>query len=355
MARVFFTGFPGFLGSELLPRVLRRDPDSSAVCLVEPRFVSLARSRGDQIMGADPALRGRIDFVAGDITSADLGMANDRGLPGPVTDIYHLAAIYDLSVSPEVGLRVNVEGTRNVLAFASRCPSLRRLHYVSSCYVSGRFDGVFTESDLEKGQRFNNSYEETKYLAEVEVQKAMRGGLPATIYRPSIVVGDSTTGATQKYDGPYYAIQWIVRQRGVALMPVVGDPRRTELNVVPRDFVVGAIAHLSGIAQSAGKVYHLCDPEPLTVDELLRELGRATGRNILRIRVPRRLAKFSIDRLPGVYKLTRIPSAVIDYFVHPTRYRAPLTQPELESAGIRVPRFADYSAKLVSFFRAHRL
>jgi thioester reductase-like protein len=81
-------------------------------------------------------------------------------------------------------------------------PDLRRLHYVSTCYVSGRWAGIFRETDLVKGQRFNNFYEETKYLAEVAVAAARDNGLPTTIYRPSVVGGDSTTGATQKYDGP---------------------------------------------------------------------------------------------------------------------------------------------------------
>ena len=109
-------------------------------------------------------------------------------------------------------MRINVDGTRNVLDFAQEARNLRRLHYVSTCYVSGRTAGVFTEHDLEKGQSFNNYYEETKYLAEVEVQQRMRAGLPTTIYRPAIVVGDSRTGATQKYDGPYFVIRWLLRQ-----------------------------------------------------------------------------------------------------------------------------------------------
>ena len=74
----------------------------------------------------------------------------------------------------------------------------------------------------------------------------MRAGMPATIYRPSIVVGDSRTGETQKYDGPYFAMQWLLRQKRVAIMPVVGSPSDTEFNVVPRDFVIDAITWLSG-------------------------------------------------------------------------------------------------------------
>src|SRR5260370_6906940 len=105
-------------------------------------------------------------------------------------------------------MSVNVEGTHRVLDFAERCPSLRRLHYISTCYVSGRHDGVFREDDLGVGQSFNNFYEETKFLAEVELRK--RTQLPTTIYRPSVIVGDSRTRATQKYDGPHYVLQWLL-------------------------------------------------------------------------------------------------------------------------------------------------
>src|SRR5204862_3895812 len=117
---------------------------------------------------------------------------------------HHLAAIYDLSVPRELGMRVNVDGTRHVLDFAERCRALRRFQYISTCYVSGHHDGVFRETDLDVGQRLNNFYEETKFLAEVEVRK--RSGLPATVSRPSVVVGDSVTGATQKFDGPYFVM-----------------------------------------------------------------------------------------------------------------------------------------------------
>ena len=106
-------------------------------------------------------------------------------------EVWHLAAVYDLAVAPQVARRVNVDGTRNVLDFCREQPHLRRLQYVSTCYVSGRFEGEFTEDALDVGQAFRNHYEETKYEAELLVRKAMADGIPATIYRPGIVVGDS--------------------------------------------------------------------------------------------------------------------------------------------------------------------
>jgi thioester reductase-like protein len=353
MSIVFFTGFPGFLGSELLPRILRRAPELEAVCLVQPKFAELARERATALTASDASLAGRIRLLEGDITLPSFGVTDLREMAGRVSQIFHLAAVYDLGVGRDLAMRVNVEGTRNVLDFARRSPALDRLHYVSTCYVSGRYPGRFTERHLEEGQSFNNFYEETKYLAEVEVQRSMREGLPATIYRPSIVVGDSRTGATQKFDGPYFAIQWLLRQPTLATMPVVGDPHGTEFNVVPRDFVLDAITHLSALPESRGEVFALADPAPLTVDSMLRELARATDRRVLRLPLPLRLAKGAISTVPGLYRLMRIPASSVDYMVHPTRYGTDRTREFLGPAGIAVPPFPSYVDRLVEFARAH--
>jgi thioester reductase-like protein len=354
MQVVFFTGYPGFLGSELLPRVLERQADATAVCLVQPKFADLARRRALELAAARPSLAGRVQIVEGDITQPDLALGSSRAeLCAATTEIYHLAAIYDLSVGRDFAARVNVGGTRHVLDHARACPALTRFQYVSTCYVSGRHPGIYTEDDLEKGQSFNNYYEETKYMAEVEVQRAMLQGLPATIYRPSVVVGDSTTGTTQKYDGPYFGLQLLLRQPGIAVLPVVGDPTKAEFNVVPRDFVVEAMTYLSAQSWSAGKVYHLADPRPLTVDRMIDVMARVTGRRVVRLPLPLGLAKTAIDKVPGVYGLLRIPSSALDYFVHPTRYATAKTQAALEGSGVRCPAFAEYAARLVDFVREH--
>ena len=329
MRLVFFTGYPGFLGSALLPRVLARNTESTAVCLVQPKFAALARQRARN-------LGDRVHILEGDIT-APIDFS-----PADVAEIYHLAAVYDLSVSREAGMRVNVNGTRNVLDLAGRCTSLERLHYISTCYVSGRHDGVFREDDLDVGQRFNNFYEETKFLAEVEVQKHIH--IPSMIYRPSVVVGDSKTGTTQKYDGPYYAIQWILRQPRIAVMPVVGRPAKHRFNVVPRDFIIDAIDYLS--SHGKAKCYQLADPAPVTVDELLVAMAAATHRKIVRIPLPLAAAKLGAP-------LLRIPSAAVPYFAQATAYDTTNAQRDLAGSGISVPRFSDYAPRLVDFVRTH--
>ena len=352
MATVFFTGFPGFLGVELLPRVLARRMEDEAICLVQPKFADLARRRTAELEATHPRLAGRIRLVEGDITAKDLGLADATAAARDVAEIFHLAAVYDLSVRRDVGMKVNVEGTRNVLDFAERCARLSRLQYVSTCYVSGRHPGTFAEADLELGQAFNNYYEETKYLAEVDVRARMRGGLSATIYRPAITVGDSATGATQKYDGPYFVIQWILRQSTLAVMPTVGD-LRTEVNVVPRDFVVSAITHLSALEGSRGTTYQLADPAPLQVGQLLDEVERATGRRIVKIPLTAGIAKAAIRHVPGVYRLMRIPADAIDYFVLPTHYDTRNVLADLAGSGISCPPLPSYIDRLVGFVRAH--
>jgi thioester reductase-like protein len=344
------TGFPGFLGRALLPGILRRT-GSDALCLVQSKYAGLAAQRVEELAVADASLKGRIQLIEGDITQPGLGLNRD-GLQG-VTEAWHLAAIYDLAVERQLAVRVNVEGTRYVLDTLERCPNLQRLHYFSTCYVSGRYAGPFGEDDLEVGAPFNNYYEETKHYAEAEIRRHMAAGLPATIYRPSIVVGDSHTGETQKYDGPYFIMQWLLRQPKVAVLPIAGDPTMTRVNVVPRDFIVDAVGHLSGLATSEGRTYQLADPQPLTVQQMIETLAQATDRKLIAVPLPRKVAKGALAHLPGVYQLLRIPPEAVDYFAHPTHYRTDHTQADLAGSGIAAPPFRSYVERLVEFRKHH--
>ena len=202
--------------------------------------------------------------MTGDITAPQLGIDADAlaGLDD-VTEVWHLAAIYDLTVDEAIARRVNVDGTAQVLDFCRSRPEFERLQYVSTCYVSGDFAGDYPEDVLDAGQHFRNHYESTKFAAEMLVREAIADGLPATIYRPGIVVGDSSTGATQKYDGPYFLASFLRRQPPVAIVPAVGDADTVKVCLVPRDFVVSAMDELSVLPESIGRTY-LCAhrPEP---------------------------------------------------------------------------------------------
>jgi len=352
MATILLTGFPGFLGSELVRRLLARDTSSRVLCLVQAKFAALATERASEIEGETKKNAGRIELVEGDITAPGLGLESAMRRRR-IDEIYHLAAVYDLRVKRELAMRVNVDGTRHVLDFAASARQLERLHYVSTCYVSGRHAGIFREDDLEKGQKFNNFYEETKYLAEIEVRRRQADGLPVTTYRPGIVVGDSRSGETQKYDGPYFILRWLLKQPGVALLPVPLGIDRLRVNLVPRDFVVGAIDALSAWKGSLGVTYQLADPDPPTIDETIRLMSEATGRAIVRAPVPLGLAKAATDWVPGVERLTGIPSNALDYFAHPTFYDTAHATRDLGQLGLRCPKLADYLHILVDFLKRH--
>ncbi len=354
MPTILFTGFPGFLGTELLARVMKRQPrEVGATCLVQAKYLEQARQRVAALVAQHPELAGRIELCAGDITKPNLGFMGLEELALQTVEIFHLAALYDLSAPRDLAMRINVDGTHHMLEFAVACPKLRRFHHMSTCYVSGSYPGAFTERDLQRGQRFNNHYEETKYLAELEVQRRMREGLPVTIYRPAIVMGNSATGETQKYDGPYFILQWVMRQWQYALVPMVGQPDQIRVNVVPSDFVVEAVSYLSGLERSVNKVYQLCDAQPLTVREMLDALGRATGKNVVKLPLPAWLARNAIAHAPGLKRLTGIPAEAIDYFCQPTYYTCDNTLADLEGSGIRCPRFGEYAPRLADFMKQH--
>jgi thioester reductase-like protein len=333
--------------------IARRVPYETIVCLVQPEFLSLAERNLASLTRADHV--SSIRAVSGDITQNDLGLHSAyRPLMDRCMTIHHFAAVYDLGVSRDRGLAVNVDGTRNVLMFAEGASTPIDLHYVSTCYVSGRYEGVFREKDLDVGQTFNNYYEETKYLAELQVRAAAERGLRVHVYRPSIVVGHSETGRTQKYDGPYPLMRWLYAQGRTALLPDFGRSRECTVNMVPVDFVTAALGYLIANPQRRGSTYHLADPSPLTVRETGDAIGKALGLRVVRMPMPLASLRSALRSFPALRTLTGLQPEMIDYFRHPTQYDCSNLLDALEATSIRCPPFDQYVATLVDYFRKHR-
>lgn len=341
-----FTGFPGFIGARLLPRLLELSPGSTFKCLVQEKFLGMAKRQIEEIEATHAHTRGRIGIVLGDITQERLGIdpAEAKVLQRQLTTAYHLAAVYDLAVKRDLGMKINVEGTRHVLEFLAEARAFERLHYVSTAYVSGTAVGLYRETDLDVGQSFKNYYEETKFLAEVEVAKV---GLPFTVYRPGIVVGDSHTGETAKFDGPYFALRAMSRLPSPGMFLRVGSGHNT-INLVPVDFVVEALAQLAQV-DSEGKTYHLTNPNPPTVFEVEELFARALGKSFVYVPVPLALAKLFFAPGP-VQKVFGMPAQAVDYFDHPVTYDASLATRDLQKAGVRCPRFQNFAQRLVAFY-----
>jgi thioester reductase-like protein len=353
MPALLMTGFPGFLGSALLPRLLARRDGTRALCLVQPHHLGTARERLLAIESEHPHTRGRIELVEGDITRPGLGIDRQHAdTLDEVTEVWHLAAVYDLTVSERVARKVNVGGTEAVLGFCRQRPGLERLQYVSTCYVSGRHEGVFTEDDLDLGQGFYNHYEATKFEAELAVRRAMADGLPATIYRPGIVVGDSRTGATQKYDGPYFYARFMRRQPlPVAVLPAVAPDVRAAL--VPRDYVIDAMDALSLLDRSLGRTYALTDPTPPTAREVAARFADHLGKHLVWVPFPPSLARTALGVVPGLGRLLGLPAETLDYLASRTTYATTNAVTDLEGTGVSCPPFESYAGRLLAFMTAH--
>ena len=351
MKTILFTGFPGFIGMRLLPRLLELQPAARIACLVQEKFLDAAHQSLDALAQGHAHTRGRIELVAGDITAAGLGIeaAKAKALRSSLWQAWHLAAVYDLAVARDVGRRVNVDGTRNVLDFVSSAPGFERLQYVSTAYVSGTAHGVFRETDLDVGQGFKNHYEETKFQAEVEV---VHSRVPATIYRPGVVVGDSRTGETAKFDGPYLVLRMMERLPSPGVFFRIGTSRGT-VNIVPVDFVVEAMARLGATSASSGRTYHLCDPQPHSPVELSEMFARASGRRFVFVPVPLGLARACFAPRP-VQHFFGMPQQALDYFHDTVRHDTTQASRDLGALGIECPRLADYLPRLVAFYQAHR-
>ncbi len=348
---ILFTGFPGFIGARLIPRLLELRPEATFECLVQEKFLPAADASVAALAASHPHTKGRIRLVTGDITAPGLGLGAGaaKGLAKRVTGCFHLAAVYDLAVRKDIGMRINVEGTKNVLEFLGGARDLRRLDYVSTAYVSGTAVGTYREKDLDVGQGFKNHYEETKFLAEVAVKES---GLPAAIYRPGIVVGDSRTGETAKFDGPYFALN------AMSLLPSPGAFLRigngeAEVNLAPVDFVLEAIAQLGSWDKAIGKTYHLTDPAPETALGVAELLAKSIGKSFVFVPVPLPLAKLAFV-LPPVTRWLGMPGETLDYFDHPVHYDAKQATKDLARFGVECPPFRSYVQKLVAFWKKKR-
>jgi thioester reductase-like protein len=346
---VLITGFPGFIGARLIPLLLRQDPEATVVALVEPRMVGKA-----QAMAADLALGERLRIEPGDITKPQLGLdpATHGRLAADTVAVHHLAAVYDLAVPLAIAERVNVEGTQNVIDFCRACPRLERHHYVSTAYVAGLRGGTVLESDLAAGQAFKNHYESTKFAAEVLVRAAM-DEVPTTVYRPAIVVGDSRTGVTQKFDGPYYLLRTIAAATE-RHTPIVQPGRMAApFNVVPVDFVIDAIVTGAGDPDFAGETLHLVDPDPISAAELYALLCREYADRAPALRLPwglvdQTLRSGTVRRLLG-----GTPRESLAYLNHQVGYDTRRATELLARHGVRCPPTATYVPAMVRFFREH--
>ena len=346
----FITGFPGWLATRLVDGLASEN--GRFILLTQPALKEAARQNLQRIVRDTGVSQDNFRLVEGDITEPELGLTLKELeiARRETTVIFHFAAAYDLAVDRTVARLVNVAGTNNVNDFAKTVKHLRRYNYVSTCYVAGRRKGLILESELEHDQGFRNYYEETKYLAELEVER-LKSELPITIHRPSVVCGHSQTGETAKYDGIYYLVHYLRKWPSGLTRINIGNSEVC-LNLVPFDFVIEAMVALAKDDRAIGATVQIADPAPLTTEELFDAISKVVGGRTSVITVPRNIV-YPVLMAPGAPRITGLPHSAVPYFFLEQVYDTARARELLEPHGIRCPRFDDYVEVLVKFVADH--
>lgn len=347
---IFFTGFPGFIAERLIERLAAQDV--RFYFLVQPHLVETALEYLHSLSKDKAIPLENFSVVKGDICLANAGIApKDLDiLRNEVTSVFHLAAIYDLAVEQDIAVKINLEGTKNINDLVRSMPHLKRYNYISTCYVAGKRSGRILENELSHEAGFRNHYEETKYLAEIEVEK-LKADLPVTIFRPSVVVGDSIHGKTVKYDGIYSLIRYLMITPSLLRFVNIGN-RNVKLNLVPVDYVAESIATLAFDDKAIGKTIAIADPAPLTTSELFDLFAKCLVNNGSVIHPPVDLVE-RVLTLEIAQKITGIPSSGVPYFFIEQEYDTSEAKELLARHGIICPELSTYAQKLVEFVQKH--
>jgi NAD(P)-dependent dehydrogenase (short-subunit alcohol dehydrogenase family) len=355
----FVTGATGFIGRNLVERLLQRE--GTIYALVRAG----SRGRLEELRtgwGADGA---RVVPIAGDLSQPGLGVSEEDllAMRGEIDHFFHLAAIYDITADAESQQIANVEGTRNAIELAGTVEA-GCFHQVSSIAAAGLYRGVWREDMFDEAERLdNNPYFRTKHESERLVREEC--ARPYRVYRPGIVVGDSRTGEIDKIDGPYYFFKALQRLRRVApsWLPTVGI-EGGEINIVPVDYVAAALDHIAHKPGLDGSTFHLTDPDPHSAGEVINIFAKAadapqmsvrldpgitepaTGaiRSALKLLPPaKRAAKLAIERLG-------LPPSVLTDVDSPTSFDSSGAQAALGGSGIEVPPLESYAPRVWDYW-----
>jgi NAD(P)-dependent dehydrogenase (short-subunit alcohol dehydrogenase family) len=359
----FVTGATGFIGRFLVQTLLQRGKGTIYV-LVRPR--SLGKLDELRTFWGKESER-RVVPIKGDLGQSRLGVS--RGditkLKRKVKHFYHLGAVYDLDASAEEMRQANIVGTEGALALADAIGA-GCFHLVSSIAVAGLYRGTFSEDMFEEAEDLEHPYHRTKHDSEALVRA--NGKVPFRVYRPGIVLGHSQTGAIDKIDGPYYFFKALqkLRESWPRWIPLVGI-EGGYVNVVPVDFVVDALVHLSHLPKKDGECFHLTDPKTRRIGEILNVFARAAHSPEMAIRVDTKVFAMvpdgitqSVERSKPIQNVTnqvlrdlQIPRSVLQFVNYPTRFDSSATQKLLDKAKIRVPPLEDYAWRLWDYWERH--
>lgn len=364
----FITGATGFVGSELVGRLLLKHPESTFGLLVRADSQLAAEQRVKKLLsstfGKDDAaqLMSRIQVICGDINFDNFGMGDREfaELAAGITEIFHTAAQTDLSQSLEEARKINVGGTQRVinLALKSNAPQAV-LHHVSTAYVAGDTAGIVGPDEISLSRSFRNSYERSKAESEMLV-RAHGEQILTRIYRPSVVVGDSYTGQASAFNVIYIPARFVMK----GLLKVLPASPHTPFDIVPVDYVADAISRLSEQMHPTNSCFHLAagvgretSPREILL-AIIKTFNEYGARRLKQLHVPPlitpeiiALAKSSLKQIEKIFSqrleyLLRI-FPFVPYMTRNPQFEMAYTARALN--GFNAPLFPLYAEKLFRY------
>lgn len=280
---ILLTGANGFLGTQIALRILKHH-DHEIIALIRGRnkedAVNRLYSAWWEFSELSDEIGNRIHVFSGDISKNELGMEKEEydSLVRSVTHVIHTAADWSLKSSLEELQKINVQGTQNVLKLAQLAhedQGLERFSHVSTAYVAGGKMGTVSEDSLTSEYGFLSNYEKTKFESEIEVRKS---DFDVSIFRPSMIVGDSSTGYIKTFNTLYVPLRLYLNGK----LPLIPVPRSMKINLVPVDYVANAVLDLTFDKRAVNRTFHLTAPsESLpTIEELIKFVKSWSNENL---------------------------------------------------------------------------
>ena len=345
--RILLTGLPNSFLARGIFHKLCEDPENELSCLVPQPFVDQVRAWMNTL---GHGLRQRVDLIVGDVAAMDFGLPGPKylELAARVHSIYHCPQVTQPGVERRIAEALNIDGTAEVLELGEAARNLQRIVHFSSALVSGKRHGHVLESELIAPTHHTNIVEETLFRAEHMVRDAM-DHLPITVLRPSIVVGDSVTGAIERLEGPYLLILLMLSAPTDLRVPLPGRGD-VPLNLVPMDYVIEAGCAIAKDPRTASGTFHLVDSNPLTARRVFELIAEQVGRPGPVGSLPAQVAA-ALLRTPGLERFSHIPRAFLEQLAMDVVFDDRNTREVLAGTGIRCPPASSYLKVMVEHVR----
>jgi thioester reductase-like protein len=372
MKTYFVTGSTGAIGSTLVPLLLQNN-DAEVRLLIRARDQKHLEVRLADLMtfwGYDQDRKEtlhRIKAVRGDVSLPQFGIepVEYDKLSNECTHIIHSAGIVRMNLPIEEARKSSVDSARNIIALAKdcrHCGHLKKVEFVSTVGVGGRNPGLIPEAWITNKRAFHNTYEEAKAEAEVYIYKQIMEGMPVTVHRPSMVVGDSRTGRIIHFQIFYHLCEFLSGRRTLGITPNVID---THLDIIPADYVARAIVWSSDQQATIGKILHLCSgPDqaiPISVlKDRVQRLFKSFGEKLPRsIPVPVDLFKAGLPFIslfvsPKAKRAIKTLPVFFDYLAERQAFANASTRAVIEAEGIKLPCVNKYLDTILAYYLRHK-